>query len=100
VLPQNIASHGRARLIIARAAVRAGRLELAEELLKDLEVADIKEGEVSLSDLWQELKAKQIARDRNCEVTEQIRQEALLLPVPPHLDFRQAAQTNVTTSSA
>jgi hypothetical protein len=75
-------------------------LEFAEELLKDLEAADIKEGEVSLSDLWHEFKAKQIARDRNCEVTEQIRQEALLVPVPPHLDFRQAPQTNASTSTA
>ena len=100
VLPQNISSHGRAKLIIVRAAVRAGRLEFAEELLKDLEAADIKEGEVSLSDLWHEFKAKQIARDRNCEVTEQIRQEALLVPVPPHLDFRQAPQTNASTSTA
>ena len=99
VIPPAITALGRSRLIMARAAVRADRLALAEELLKDLEVADNKEGEVSLSDLWYELKAKQIARDENCEVTDEIRRKALLLPVPPHLDFRQAPRKNAPSST-
>ncbi|RPJ33715.1 MAG: DUF5107 domain-containing protein [Verrucomicrobiaceae bacterium] len=98
-IPPAIAALGRSRLIMSRAAVRAGRLSLAEELLKNLEVADIQEGEVSLSDLWYELKAKQIARDENSEVTDEIHRKSLLLPVPPHLDFRQAPRNNASLST-
>jgi hypothetical protein len=41
-----ITGTGRARLIKARAAVLADELDVAEELLRDLEVADNREGEV------------------------------------------------------
>jgi hypothetical protein len=44
---------GRFRLLQARAAVLHGELRLAESILDSgLEVADLREGEVSLSDLW------------------------------------------------
>ena len=90
-IPAAIASRGRAKLIIARAAVRTDLLALAEGLLESLEVADIREGEVSLSDLWYEFQAKLIARRENSAVTEEIRRRASCLPIPKHLDFRQTA---------
>jgi tetratricopeptide (TPR) repeat protein len=44
---------GRFRLLQARAAVLHGEIRLAESILeRGLEVADLREGEVSLSDLW------------------------------------------------
>jgi tetratricopeptide (TPR) repeat protein len=44
---------GRFRLLQARAALLHGEVELAESILEHgLEVADLREGEDSLSDLW------------------------------------------------
>jgi len=96
--PPAVAARGRGKLIIAHAAVKVDQLALAEQLLENLEVADIKEGEVSLSDLWYEFQAKLIARRENTQVTEEIRRRVVLLPVPRHLDFRQAPK--ITSVSA
>ena len=94
-----ITGTGRAKLIKARAAVLANELDVAEELLRDLEVADNREGEVSLSDLWFELKARQIAREEGVALSDEIRRKAFLLRLPPHLDFRQAPRPNAPTST-
>jgi tetratricopeptide (TPR) repeat protein len=54
---------GRFRFLEALAAVRAGDIRLAESILeRDLEVADLREGEDSLSDLW-------LACQRRCAET-------------------------------
>ena len=98
--PPAVAARGRGKLIIAHAAVKVDQLALAEQLLENLEVADIKEGEVSLSDLWYEFQAKLVARRENTQVTEEIRRRVLLLPVPRHLDFRQAPKTTSVSASA
>ncbi len=59
-LPESIREIGRMRLLRARALLALDRLDEAAEIVNErFEMPDIKEGEVSISALWFELKAKQ-----------------------------------------
>lgn len=73
-LPGDLRRAGRIRLAEARAAVAAGRVERAGELLADLEVPDLQEGDTVLSDLWADYER---ALGRTPGGT-----------IPRHLDFR------------
>lgn len=91
-IPASVAQAGRVRYLHARAALEAGDFSLTEALLSsDLVVADLREGETMLSDLWYELKARQMAQYAASEVTEEIRRHTRTLLPPAHLDFRQSA---------
>src|SRR5699024_8817032 len=76
-LPDVLRGSGRIRLAEARAAVAAGRLERAGELLAHLEVPDLQEGDNVLSDLWIEYRA---ALGQPGE------------PIPRHLDFQMKVE--------
>ena len=67
--------------------VRTGNIEEAEAFLRR-NVANIREGETPLSDIWFETEALKYARDRNLPLTESIRRhirETARIPAP--LDF-------------
>lgn len=88
-LPASIQRHGRLRLWEVRAALITNHLEKADELLRDLEVPDIREGEISLSELWFELKEKQLAASEGCPLNDALRRRVRSeYPPPPWLDFR------------
>lgn len=90
-LPQTLRTHGRIRLLAAKAAMLAGAFDEAEQLLgADLVVPDIREGERLLSDTWHELQARKEAARKNIAVDEACRAYAHKLDLPKHLDFRQA----------
>lgn len=63
-LPNELAQMGRVRLQLIRAYIKIGDLKSAQELFSSenpLEIADMREGETSITDLWldiEELKAK------------------------------------------
>ncbi|MCE5323051.1 DUF5107 domain-containing protein [bacterium] len=87
-LPDDVKEHERIRLLRARAAVRSNRLDLAEQLL-DWEFATIKEGEVSLTDIWFEVQARKLAQNAGVEVTDDLIERVRRDRVPPTLiDFR------------
>lgn len=75
-LPKPLQRLGRLKAILADALLELGRLAQAERiLLSDFEMADVREGEVKLTDLWFKLCAlKGISIEDN--------------PPPKHLDFR------------
>ena len=80
--------------MLTRALLAVGRLDEVERRLLTLEVTDIREGEVALSDLWDELQtAKLEARGfrppAGMTVRDYVRQN---LPPPARIDFRMAAQ--------
>jgi hypothetical protein len=96
LLPQlhgDIRSGGRVRILEARAASDLGDIERAEEILMDgqLEVADLREGEQLLSDLWYTIQEKKASArphmPRNGELREWVRRNC---PPPKRIDFRQA----------
>ncbi len=85
--PAELASDGRIKLCTAFAYLNTGNIEKAEELLYEhggIEVADIREGENTVTELWfqiEEAKAKRDGREFNREEAEP----------PAHLDFRMGA---------
>jgi hypothetical protein len=83
-------SNGRIQMYRAKCFVEIGELEKAQAILSpDLVIPDIREGEYSISAIWQDLYRHIIANDemRNCkEITEKEILEKY--PIPYTLDFR------------
>jgi tetratricopeptide (TPR) repeat protein len=92
-LPEAMRAVGRIRLLAGQALLATGRLNDLEALLQGpFVVPDMREGEVTTSDLWFGLHAKRLARKRGVAVDDTIAAEAAALhPVPRHLDFRMHA---------
>jgi tetratricopeptide (TPR) repeat protein len=90
-LPQNIRERGRMKIMEARAALTAGDLQKVEEILQSRpSVADVREGEVTLSNLWFEMHEKRIAAAENIDIDDRLRQRVRKdYPPPSWLDFRQ-----------
>jgi tetratricopeptide (TPR) repeat protein len=89
-LPPEVRDHGRVRLLTGRAWLETGRLAELERFLADPpEVADMREGEVSLSDLWFSLrearKREQLGRPLDDRERRALRRSD---PPPPAIDFR------------
>ena len=78
------------RLLEARARVALGQIDRAGEIIATLPVIeDIREGELSLSQLWIEYHVQRLSRQENRPITpELISQARRQFPLPAHLDFR------------
>jgi len=89
-LPPHVRSAGRVRLLEGQAALAVGDLARVEPLFVErVEVDDLREGELSLSELWfryHELKLS-AAEGRPIDDTLRARVHSAF-PVPEHLDFR------------
>lgn len=88
--PSSARSHGRIKNLEACALVELGEFDKAESILTgDLEVAELREGEIALSDLWYAIQERRLAAKYECPVDEQlkkrVRRESAL---PAQLDFR------------
>ena len=91
-LPASVAAAGRIRLLEGQAALATGDFARVEQLFTDKPVvADLREGELSLSELWFDYHARRlsIAQGRAIDdaLVARVRQE---YPVPPELDFRMS----------
>jgi len=91
-LPQHIHDRGRMRIMEAQAAMKIGDLQKVEEILQSRpSVSDVREGEVTLSNLWFEMHEKRIATAENLPIDDKLRQRVRRdYPPPSWLDFRQA----------
>jgi len=91
-LDEDVRSRGRIQLLKGAAALDAGDLETVRQVLDgNLVVNDMREGEVSLSDLWYGLHEKRLAAAENVTIDESLRQRVRRdFPPPPELDFRMA----------
>ncbi|MDR1440225.1 MAG: DUF5107 domain-containing protein [Clostridiales bacterium] len=94
-LPQPIQEHGRLRVMRARAAAMEGDFDAGLAILESgVQVVDVREGEVSLSDLWISLHARKIAKAEGGSANGLAAGDALWEralrehPVPEALDFR------------
>ena len=89
-LPPAVRDAGRMRMLCGQAALKEGRLAEVEALLREnIVIADMREGEVSLSDLWfglheQRLSA-QLGQPVDDALRERVRRE---FPPPAAIDFR------------
>ncbi|MFC1714898.1 DUF5107 domain-containing protein [Candidatus Poribacteria bacterium] len=90
-LPRHIRERGRMRIMEARAALKAGDLQKVEEILHSRpSVADVREGEVTLSNLWFEMHEKRISAEEDIPIDDKLRQRVRRdHPPPSWLDFRQ-----------
>lgn len=89
-LPVEVQAHSRVQLLHARAALLLDDLETVAAILNQpMEFADIREGEVSLTNIWFEMHERLLARDegivRDDDLKKRVRAE---FPPPPQLDFR------------
>jgi hypothetical protein len=89
-MPTSIRSNGRIRLLEAQAALKQGDLEVAERFFKDeVVIADLREGENSLTDLWIDFQVLQINVDENSllddSLVARVREG---VQVPKKIDFR------------
>lgn len=92
-LPAPMRNCGRVILMEAQAALATGELEIVERILSQkIEIPDLREGEVSLSDLWYGLQEKRLAQAEGVEIDDRLRERVRKeFPPPPHLDFRMHA---------
>jgi tetratricopeptide (TPR) repeat protein len=89
-LPPDLRDSGRLELAEARAALLAGDLTRCQAVLEcPIEVADLREGEPGLHELWFDLHAARLAAERGHPVDDETRAEVVAtVDVPRHLDFR------------
>jgi tetratricopeptide (TPR) repeat protein len=94
-LPPAVRVNDRIRILEARAALEAGDLDKVERiLLSKMELANIREGEVVLSDLWFEMHEKRLAAKENVPIDEKLRQRVRReFPPPAWIDFRMSTPT-------
>jgi hypothetical protein len=87
-------ANGRVRFAEARAALETGDLDRVGRLLEvGIEIADVKEGEVSLDTLWADFHERMLAADAGTPVTDEIRARAASeFPLPERYDFRMFAR--------
>jgi hypothetical protein len=88
--PDSVRARGRMRLLEARARLALGQIDQAGEIIATLPVIeDIREGELSLSELWLEYNVQRLSRQENRPITpELISQARQQFPLPASLDFR------------
>jgi hypothetical protein len=96
-LPPQVRSHGRIRLLRAMAALELDDLDTVARYFEgDVDVANIREKETILSDLWFGFQAKRVARERGVQVDDElnrlVRRE---FPPPPRFDFRLNADLDL-----
>ena len=89
--PPAVRVHGRIRLLRAVAALATGDLDLVERYFQgDVDIANIRESETSLSDLWFGWQEQRVSRERGgISIDENLRQLVHReFPPPPAFDFR------------
>jgi hypothetical protein len=86
----SIRAQGRMRLLEARARLALGQIDQAGEIIETLPVIeDIREGELSLSQLWLDYNVQRTSRQENCPITSDLISRARQqFPLPVRLDFR------------
>ena len=89
-LPDDIRLHGRIQVIRAQVATRLGDIARAKDMLaSDIQVYDIREGEVLLSDVWIELYTKILAQEKSVDAASlEVKDVLAVYPIPRRYDFR------------
>jgi len=93
-LPLSVRRVGRVRLLEGRAALETGDLDRVALLFDGtLVVDDLREGELSLSELWFEYHTRRLSRDEGLPIDDALRAQVRRdTPVPAFLDFRMSGE--------
>ena len=91
--PPDLRQRERVRVMEARAALDIGDLRKVRGILRTVvDMPDIREGEVSLTDLWFRMHEKRLANAENVLIDTALRERVRRdFPPPPALDFRMSA---------
>ena len=94
-LPTAVLSSGRIVALKARALLAAGQFERVEEILAEAPLlSDLREGELSLSELWFGLHEQRLSRAEGCPVDEALRERVRReFPPPYEIDFQMKADS-------
>jgi tetratricopeptide (TPR) repeat protein len=99
-LPEPAYAIGRVRLLEAQAAIAVGDFKTVDQFFADqIIIADIREGETSLSDLWYDLHTQRLSKSENIPVDHALRarvQQAF--PVPEAFDYRMVDDSTTSMS--
>lgn len=89
-LPEEVKGLGRLKVILIEALLDTGDIDGVEDMLKgDIELTDVREGEVKLTDLWFRMTAMKRAREFGVEADDDLLKQVQRECTPPlHLDFR------------
>jgi len=89
-LPAPVRARGRVRLLHAMASLELGDLPTVARYFEgELDIANIREKETILSDLWFGYHARRLAKERGVEVTDELRRSIRQeFPPPRKFDFR------------
>jgi len=93
-LPKEISKIPRIKFLKAYAALQTGDLQEVEKFFQNrIVIPDIREGEVSLTDLWFEMWTQRIAKRENIPVDDKLRKRVQNdFPSPSYIDFRQSTK--------
>jgi hypothetical protein len=88
--PSSMRSNGRIRLLEAQAALAEGELERASEFFEEeIVIADLREGENSLTDLWFNYQALRLSIEENLSIEDDlINRIRKQVSIPTKIDFR------------
>jgi len=94
-LPGPIRAKGRIRLLEGQAALAVGDFERVERLFAGkLVIADLREGERSLSHLWFDFHERRLSAEENVPLDDALRARVRReFPVPGEIDFRMSSDT-------
>ena len=93
-LPAEVRVAGRVRLLEGQAALQTGDLGRVEQMFDErIEVDDLREGELSLSELWFRYHETRLSAAEGVPVDDALRARVRReYPVPEHLDFRMRTE--------
>lgn len=90
-VPAPVRQRGRMGLVAARAAFERGDLDAAQTLLEGIELADVREGEIALTDLWFAIQENRLAAAEGVPVDDALKARVRQTHTPPaRLDFRMS----------
>ncbi len=88
-LNSTLRAHGRLRVCVVKALLNLKKLDEASEMLKaGFVLNDVKEGELSVSKLWQDIHREIVERDLSLSGDAAVKKAEELYPLPYELDFR------------
>jgi len=88
-LPESVRRSGRIELFAARAALERNDPATAERILDQVQLVDIREGEIALTDLWFAIQERRIAAAEGVPIDAALKERVRRTLSPPaRLDFR------------
>jgi tetratricopeptide (TPR) repeat protein len=90
-MPELAANHPRVLVAKAKYNFLTGNFKKAESLLESIILPDLREGDTALTDMWFEIQARKLAKEKETSYGPELLQQVKKELVPPkQLDFRMA----------